>query len=283
LKDGVSHKGYDGEYDAEDDRRRRLGVGNQARSEEKNGMVDEKNGIAFGASYWTRLAVKNSGVGIGLSVETRLRSSMGGIKNAFSAPRRLKADIVEISRKLHFDQNIKQASLQGIKKIARAQIAKSGKVSHKNLTSAQHSSAVRVDSVSPNGLTRSTQQNLDIVQQKSAVTQVEEQKAVHYVQTAKVQTQTVGQDSKIHRRLGKHTLQIQQDDGLEYDMSKIFGSGKFVLPKVNQKEIDEMSSGDSAKLLAAALSLAKDDVSSFGALVRVGWGFLVVGFVVSLG
>lgn len=279
----MSHKGYDGEYDSEDDRRRRLAGAGRGRVEARAGLVDEKNGVAFGANYWTRLAVKNSGLGNGLGVETRLRSSMGGINNAFSAPRRLKADVVKKSRKLHFDQNAKQASFQGDKMIAKAQIAKSGKVSHKNLTTAQHTEVLRVDSVSPDGLTRSTQQNLDIVQQKSAVTQVEEQKAVHYVQAAKVQTQKVGEDSKIHRRLGKHTLQILQDDGLEYDMSKIFGSGKFVLPKVNQKEIDEMSSGDSAKLLAAALSLAKDDVSSFGALVRVGFGFLVVGFVVSLG
>lgn len=66
-------------------------------------------------------------------------------------------------------------------------------------------------------------------------------------------------------------------------MSKIFGSGKFVLPKVRQKEIDQMSSGDSGKLLAGALSLAKDDVSSFVALVRVGLGFFVVGSVVSMG
>lgn len=89
------------------------------------GGGDWKNEIAFGANYWTRLAIWNSGLENGLGAETRLRSSMGGIKDSFSALRRLKAEIVESSRKLNFDQNTKQASFQGLHSISKAKFAKS--------------------------------------------------------------------------------------------------------------------------------------------------------------
>jgi len=102
--------------------------------------------------------------------------------------------------------------------------------------------------------------------------QVSQQKAVHYAQGSKVAKLT--EDSESHRRLAKNALKIEQDDGLEYDMSKIFGSGKFVVPKVKEKEIDSLSAGDSGKLLADSLSLAKEDMLSFGGLVKFGCGFL---------
>lgn len=274
LKDGVSHKGYDGEYDFEDENRRRLGIIGKPKMGNAN-FADEKNGIAFGANYWTRLAARASGLRNGLDAETRLRSSMGGMKNAYPLPRRLEADFAKNkTRKLHFDQNAKKNQYENVQEITQVKLDKIGKVSQKNSANSKHSDIIQVENLSPDGLTHSRTTKADLVQNTSVTQQISEQKAVHYSKASKIAE--VGEDSETHRRLGKNGLKIEQDDGLEYDMSKIFGSGKFVVPKVKEKEIDSLSTGDSAKLLADSLSLAKEDVASYGGLVGIGWGVLAM-------
>jgi len=248
LKDGVTGKGYDGEYssDEKDDRRLNLGfnikkVKTKARKMHYMPMDDV---------YYTKLAMRNSNM---------RKSTASNILRA--------SPLSEVQYRRLASANLATGSQVTNQSMQKANT--NTQVNH-NVKKTFHTDNFNRNRSSADGFQHESQQVSNVVK-----TQVEEshvsQNTVQAVSNAVVAEQGAeiqvddgdhDEEESVSRNLRSHDISWSQNDNVDFDMTKIYGANKLTLSTVKEKDIDDMANTDPRTLIKQAQDIIQKDATA---------------------
>jgi len=248
LKDGVTGKGYDGEYssDEKDDRRLNLGfelkkVKTKARKMHYMPMDDV---------YYTKLAMRNSNM---------RKSTASNILRA--------SPLSEVQYRRLASANLATGSQVTNQSMQKANT--NTQVNH-NVKKTVHMDNFNRNRSSADGFQHESQQVSNVVK-----TQVEEshvsQNTVQAVSNAVVAEQGAeiqvddgdhDEEESVSRNLRSHDISWSQNDNVDFDMTKIYGANKLTLSTVKEKDIDDMANTDPRTLIKQAQDIIQKDATA---------------------
>jgi len=248
LKDGVTGKGYDGEYssDEKDDRRLNLGfelkkVKTKARKMHYMPMDDV---------YYTKLAMRNSNM---------RKSTASNILRA--------SPLSEVQYRRLASANLATGSQVTNQSMQKANT--NTQVNH-NVKKTFHTDNFNRNRSSADGFQHESQQVSNVVK-----TQVEEshvsQNIVQAVSNAVVAEQGAqiqvddgdhDEEESVSRNLRSHDISWSQNDNVDFDMTKIYGANKLTLSTVKEKDIDDMANTDPRTLIKQAQDIIQKDATA---------------------
>lgn len=250
LKDGVTGKGYDGEYSSDEKDDRRLNLGMNIKKVTKK--AKKMHYMPMDDMYYTKLAMRNSNMKKSTASNLLRASPLSEVRY-----RRL------ANAHLGTGSQVTNQSMQ--------KANTNTQVNH-NVKKTVHMDNFNRNRSSRDGFQHESQQVQNVIQTQVETNHVS-QNTVQAVANTVVAEQGAeiqvddgdhdeDQEEPVERNLRSHDISWSQNDNVDYDMTKIYGANKMTLSTVKEKDIDEMANTDPRTLIKQAQDIIQKDATA---------------------